>query len=96
MSLRRSGAKAKPAGKGGRAGAATQRGVYVQAPQSDIYVALLGVALGAMVLGCLLLILVLNNYGFSTKVGALGRAGNSEDALALATQGVGIIETVRL
>jgi hypothetical protein len=44
------------------------RGVYVQTPQSDIYVALLGVALGAMVLGCILLILVLNRYGFSMRV----------------------------
>jgi hypothetical protein len=45
--------------------------VYVQAPQSDIYVALLGVALGAMILGCLLLVLVLNRYEFKTKVSAL-------------------------
>ena len=55
---------------GGAAGArpAAQRGVYVQTPKSDIYVALLGVALGAMIIGCLLLVLVLNRYGFSTKV----------------------------
>ena len=33
-------------------------GVFVQAPRSDIYVAMLGVALGAMILGCLLLFLV--------------------------------------
>jgi len=46
---------------------ASQRGVYVQAPKPDIYVALLGIALGAMVLGCLLLIIVLNRYGFSLK-----------------------------
>lgn len=45
-----------------------QRGVYVQAPKSDIYVALLGVALGAMVLACLLLVLLLKSYDFSTKV----------------------------
>jgi hypothetical protein len=50
---------------------AAQRGVYVQAPKSDIFVALLGVALGAMILGCLLLVLVLNRYGFSTKVSSL-------------------------
>jgi len=32
---------------------------------------LLGIALGAMLLGCLLLLLILNRYGFSTKVSAL-------------------------
>jgi hypothetical protein len=32
---------------------------------------LLGIALGAMILGCLLLVLILNQYGFSTKVSAL-------------------------
>ena len=46
-------------------------GVFVQAPRSDIYVALLGVALAAMIIGCLLLVLILNRYGFSTKVSAL-------------------------
>ncbi len=79
MSRLRSGRGASPAG--GNRPAAAQRGVYVQSPKSDIYVALLGVALGAMLLGCLLLILVLRNYDFSTKVAALTptRAG----ALAL-------------
>ena len=43
-------------------------GVFVQTPQSDVYVAMLGVALGAIVLGCLLLTLVLNRYEFATKV----------------------------
>jgi len=46
-------------------------GVFVQAPRSDIYVALLGIALGAMVLGCLLLVLVLNRYEFKTKAASL-------------------------
>ena len=74
MSRLRSARGASPAAgrpaAGGRSPAAAQRGVYVQTPKSDIFVALLGVALGAMVLGCLLLILVLNRYGFSTKVSA--------------------------
>jgi len=48
--------------------------VFVQQPKSDIFVVMLSVALGAMVLGCLLLILVLNRYGFSTKVSALPQA----------------------
>ena len=52
----------RPAG-GGR--------VLVQKPQSDVYVALLAVALGAMVLACLLLLLVWWRYDFKTKVSAL-------------------------
>lgn len=52
---------------------AAQRGVYVQSPKSDIYVALLGVALGAMVLGCLLLLLVWQRYEFKVKAAALDR-----------------------
>ena len=44
------------------------RGVYVQTPKSDIFVALLGVAAGAMLLGVVLLLLVLQQYGFSTSV----------------------------
>jgi len=43
----------------------------VQAPRSDIFVAMLGVALGAMILGCLLLALKLNEYGFELKASAL-------------------------
>ena len=39
-------------------------GVYVATPKSDIYVALLGVALGGMVLANLLLVLLLNRYEF--------------------------------
>ena len=42
--------------------------MFVQSAKSDVYVALLGVALGAMVLGCLLLVLVLQRYEFKTKV----------------------------
>ena len=61
-------ARAASGGAAGARGAASQRGVYVQSPKADIYVALLGVALGAMVLGCILLVMVLNRYGFSTKV----------------------------
>jgi hypothetical protein len=53
-------------------GAAAQRrpGVLVQAPKSDIYVALLGIALGAIVMACLLMLLMLNRYGWSVKVSA--------------------------
>lgn len=46
-------------------------GVFVPTPQSDIYVVMLGIALGAMIIGCLLMILILNRYEFKTKVSAL-------------------------
>ena len=56
-------AKAAPAKKtAGRP--AGRPGVYVATPKSDIYVALLGVSLGAMVLATLLLTLILNGYEF--------------------------------
>lgn len=42
--------------------------MFVQTPKSDIYVVLLGVALGAIILGCILLTLVFKRYDFSTKV----------------------------
>jgi hypothetical protein len=44
--------------------------VYVQAPKSDVYVAMLSVALGAMLLGCILLVLLLQRYEFKTKAAA--------------------------
>jgi hypothetical protein len=53
--------------QGGRSGGGGRPGVFVQAPKSDIYVALLGVSLGAMFLGCLLLLLVWKNYDFKTS-----------------------------
>jgi len=59
-------ASKKPAG---RAAAASRPagGVYVQKPKSDIYVALLGVSLGAILIGCLLLLLKMNQYNWETK-----------------------------
>ena len=53
---RPSASRAMPAQRG--------RGVYVQQPKSDVFVVMLGVALGAMLLGCLFLALRLNGYGF--------------------------------
>lgn len=38
---------------------------------------MLGVALGAMVLGCLLLLLLLQRYDFTTKAAALTRPANT-------------------
>lgn len=61
-------AKPKAAARSAPAGA---RGVYVQAPKSDIFVALLAISLGAILLGCLLLGLVMNRYDFKTKPTAM-------------------------
>lgn len=63
--LRSSAAAKRPAARTAPAGGA--RGVYVQAPKSDIFVVLLGISLGAILLGCLLLGLVMNRYNFKTK-----------------------------
>jgi hypothetical protein len=49
-----------------------------------------------MILGCLLLILVLNQYGFSTKVSALSTASPSAVALTATTAPLEKIVTVRL
>ncbi len=46
------------------------RGVYVPTAKNDIYTALLGLALAAMIIGCVLLVLILRNYDFKTKVSA--------------------------
>ncbi len=81
MSRPRSGGRASAAPARG----ATQRGVYVQAPKSDIFVVLLGVALGSMIVGCLLMFLVLNRYGFSRKVSSNFSAPIQSIALANGT-----------
>ncbi|MBV8557130.1 MAG: hypothetical protein JO116_16325 [Planctomycetaceae bacterium] len=67
MSRPRSGRSSAPAGRA----PAGRPGVFVQAPRSDVYVALLSVALGAMIVGCILLVLILRRYDFKTKVSAL-------------------------
>jgi hypothetical protein len=54
----------------------------------------LGVAFGAMLVGCLLLLLVWNRYGFSTKAVANDRP--VANPIALATGFSGKIDTVRL
>lgn len=94
MSRPRSGRGASPSPRAARpAGGA--RGVYVQAPKSDIYVALLGVALGAMLLGCLLLLAVLSRYEFKTSVSSLTPPSQATYALASA-RSLDKIDTVRL
>jgi hypothetical protein len=63
------GSSAAPASRGA-ASAARRPGVLVQAPKSDIYVVLLGVSLGAILIACLLMALMLNRYSWSVKVSA--------------------------
>lgn len=46
-------------------------GVYVATPRSDVYVAMLGIALGAILIGFLLLFLHLSRYEFKLTVSAL-------------------------
>jgi hypothetical protein len=43
----------------------------VQSPKSDIYVVLLGISLGAIVISCILMIIMLARYNFNTKVSAI-------------------------
>ncbi len=54
--------KAAPARGGARSSA--RPGVFVTTPKSDVFVALLGVALGSMILATLLLVLLLGRYDF--------------------------------
>jgi len=54
--------------RSGVSAAPRQRGIVIQSPKSDIFVVMLGIALGAIVLGCILMTLVLSRYSFSTKV----------------------------
>lgn len=51
-----------------RAAAPRQRGVLVQAPKSDIYVALLGISLASILIGCILMTILLMQYDWSVSV----------------------------
>ena len=69
---------AKPRTASAAGGAKGARGVYVQAPRSDIYVTLLGISLAAMLLACLFLFLVWSKYDMKMKpTAALALAGTS-------------------
>lgn len=64
-----------------RSAPAGGRGVYVQAPKSDIYVVMLAISLGAILLGCLLLGLVMNRYDFKTKATAMAPSATARVGL---------------
>ena len=95
MSRPRSGRGSTGSRAAARPAAGGTRGVYVQAPKSDIYVALLGVALGAMIIGCVLLLLVLNRYNFQVNVSAVVPTAPSAVSLA-ANQPLGQFDGVYL
>jgi len=69
LSRLRSSRGSSPAARTVRPTAAASRrpGVFVQAPKSDIFVAMLGVCLGAILLGCLLMLLILWRYDFKVN-----------------------------
>jgi len=68
--------------------------VLVQAPKSDIFVVLLGIALGAIFIAMLLLVMVLNRYGFKTKATAM--APSTRVALLAYLEEPTVFSTVRL
>jgi hypothetical protein len=41
----------------------------IQSPKSDVYVAMLGISLGAIIIACILMTLIFSRYEFKTKVG---------------------------
>jgi hypothetical protein len=61
----------RPRSGRGASALAGRPGVFVQTPKSDIYVVMLGIVLGAMIIGCLLMVLILSRYEFKIKVSAL-------------------------
>jgi hypothetical protein len=69
---------------------ARQRGVLVQAPKSDIYVALLGISLAAVLIGCLLMLLLLMRYEFKVSVASVDR---EPAAVSLASHQVDLAPT---
>ncbi len=80
MSRPRSGRAANTT-SGGRP--AARPGVFVHTPQSDVFELLLGIALVAMLLGCLLLLILIYKNG-GTKVSYLPPSG-VQTVLALET-----------
>jgi hypothetical protein len=82
-SSRGSKAAATPAAT--RPAAARRPGVLVQSPKSDIFVAMLGLALAAILLACLLMLLILWQYDFKVNAKLAARDGQAE-VLSLAAR----------
>jgi hypothetical protein len=75
-------ATGRGASAGGRV-APGRPGVFVQKPKSDVFVAMLGVSLVAMITGCILLVMILNRYEFKTKASSLARPASSTSVALL-------------
>lgn len=81
MSRLRSGRGSNPSGASRTSAAPRARGVLVPAAKSDIYVALLGISLAAVVISCILMALLLMKYEWKVSVAS---ATPSPSALAAA------------
>ena len=81
MSRLRSGRGSNPSGGSRSAAAPRARGVLVPAAKSDIYVALLGISLAAVVISCILMALLLMKYDWKVSVSS---ASPTPSALATA------------
>lgn len=68
MSRLRSGRGSNPTGASRAAAAPRGRGVLVPAAKSDIYVALLGISLAAVVISCILMAWLLMSYDWKVSV----------------------------
>lgn len=92
--------RSAPAASGRAAGARTTpagaRGVYVQAPKSDIYVVMLAIALGAILLSSLLLLLEWNRYDFNIKATAMGPHAAPTVGLLAMVEKSEVFPTIRL
>jgi len=91
LSRLRSSRGSSPAARTARpAGAAAGRrpGVFVQAPKSDIFVAMLGVALGAILLACLLMLLILWRYDFKVNSKLAARDSGVQNLTVVARSAV--------
>ena len=84
MSRLRSTRNAGAAGASSARTAAAGRGprVAVAVPKSDIFVVMLGIALGAIVLGCLLMLWVLWRHDFSVTVSSLQGLASPASSIA--------------
>lgn len=68
MSRLRSGRGSNPSAGSRAAAAPRARGVLVPAAKSNVYVALLGISLAAVVISCILMAILLNQYEWKVSV----------------------------
>ncbi len=92
MSRLRSSRGSSPAAKTARPAAAAaagrRPGVFVQAPKSDIFVAMLGLALGAILLACVLILMILLRYEFKVNAKLAARDSGVQNLIIAARSAV--------